>query len=113
MSFKGEAWVEVNVDTEKASLEGLKKGVLETALNIKSEAKNLAPVDLGQLRNSIDLSKDENDLTLRVGSNVEYAVYQEYGTKRTAAQPFMRPAYEVVKEKSVEEVKKELNEAMK
>ncbi len=31
-------------------------------------------------------------LTVRVGSNVEYAKYLELGTRRMAARPWLRPA---------------------
>lgn len=59
----------------------------------ESYAKQLAPVDTGRLRNSITHAQiDEN--TEVIGSNVEYAPYQELGTSRMAAHPFLRPAAE-------------------
>jgi phage gpG-like protein len=48
-------------------------------------------VDSGWLRDSIKfrVSGDE----VRVGTNVEYAAYQEYGTNRgITARPYLRPA---------------------
>lgn len=33
-----------------------------------------------------------NKRSVTIGTNVEYAVYQEYGTSKTAAQPYLRPA---------------------
>ena len=33
-----------------------------------------------------------NKRSVIIGTNVEYAVYQEYGTSKTPAQPFIRPA---------------------
>jgi HK97 gp10 family phage protein len=41
-------------------------------------------------RDAVDSPKDE--WTLHVGTAVEYAPYMEYGTKRTGAQPYLRPA---------------------
>lgn len=32
--------------------------------------------------------------TYRVGTNVEYSIYVEFGTSRNQAQPFLRPAVE-------------------
>lgn len=59
----------------------------------ESYAKQLAPVDTGNLRNSITHQQvDEN--TEAIGTNVEYAPYQELGTRRTKPHPFLRPAAE-------------------
>lgn len=48
-------------------------------------------VDIGRLRQSITALKVE-DGHWRVGTNVEYAPYLEFGTRKMAARPFMRPA---------------------
>jgi HK97 gp10 family phage protein len=32
--------------------------------------------------------------TVRIGTNVEYAVYHEFGTKLITARPFLRPTIE-------------------
>ena len=50
-----------------------------SSLKIQSDAKRLAPVNFGQLRNSIALSKD-NDSTYTVSANASYAPYIEFGT---------------------------------
>ena len=50
-----------------------------SALNIENQAKRLAPVNLGQLRNSIGLTKD-GELTYSVAANASYAAYVEFGT---------------------------------
>ena len=50
-----------------------------SALKIESEAKRLAPVNFGQLRKSIALTKD-GDLTYSVAANASYAAYVEFGT---------------------------------
>ena len=43
-------------------------------------AKDLAPVDTGNLRNSISHTVDEDEPAVYIGSNVEYAAYVELGT---------------------------------
>lgn len=43
-------------------------------------AKKLCPVDTGRLRNSITHIVDESELSVTVGTNVEYAPYVELGT---------------------------------
>lgn len=79
-------------------------------------AKDLVPVDTGNLRNSISHTVDEEEPTAYVGTNVEYAPYVELGTGKYAeggrptpwvyqddngnwhwtagnpAQPFLKPA---------------------
>lgn len=53
-----------------------------SALKIQSDAKKNAPVNLGTLRNSIQLVSTLNNkrLTYTVGTNVPYAPYIEFGT---------------------------------
>ena len=43
-------------------------------------AKDLAPVDTGNLRNSISHTVDEDDPAVYIGSNTSYAPYVELGT---------------------------------
>lgn len=54
-------------------------------------AKSLCPVDTGRLRSSI--SYEVEDLTVRIGSDVEYAIYVEMGTRYQRARPYLRPAF--------------------
>lgn len=71
-----------------------KAAVIDTALAIEGDAKRKAPVDTGRLRNSITHERSDDELSARVGTNVEYAPYQEFGTVRMNAQPFLHPAAE-------------------
>ena len=76
---------------------------------IAEEARRLAPVDTGTLKNSITVMDDRDAriygkvnlpaMSVYVGpvgstddGDVYYAKFQEFGTIRNAAQPFMRPA---------------------
>lgn len=43
-------------------------------------AKDLAPVDTGNLRNSISHKVDASDPAAYIGTNTEYAPYVEFGT---------------------------------
>lgn len=62
----------------------------------ESYAKGLAPVDTGNLRNSITHDQEDNGHTVVVGSNVKYAPYQELGAPNAhvPAHPYLRPAFE-------------------
>ena len=50
-----------------------------SALKIENQAKRLAPVNFGQLRNQIALTKD-SELTYTVAANASYSAYVEFGT---------------------------------
>jgi HK97 gp10 family phage protein len=84
---------------------------------IASQAKLLAPVDYGQLRNSISASNTSRtellnnmpgekadaldtqglkDDEVYAGSNSDHAIFQEYGTVKQPAQPYLRPAMEAI-----------------
>ena len=69
-------------------------GVYAVAGQGERIAKNLAPVDTGNLRSSIKRDKVD-DKRAAVDANNDgsapYAAFVEYGTSRMGAQPFMRP----------------------
>lgn len=67
----------------------------KAAADIEAHAKQRAPVDTGALRNSIQ-SRPVAPLSAEVTTGVDYAIYQEYGTHKMAAQPFMTPAADAV-----------------
>jgi len=50
-----------------------------SALKIENQAKRLAPVNLGQLRGSINTDRI-NELTYSIAANASYAPYVEFGT---------------------------------
>ncbi len=73
------------------TLEGfLDKTAIVSADEIKTIAQNLAPVDTGSLRDSIDVSKENNKII--IGSDLGYSGFVEYGTLRQPPQPFIRSA---------------------
>jgi HK97 gp10 family phage protein len=77
-------------------LEPFKTLLLKSAISIEGESKLNAPVDTGRLRASITHDMDASALPLwaKVGTNVEYAPYQEFGTSKMAAHPYLGPALE-------------------
>lgn len=64
----------------------------EIGLAAEGYAKRACPVDTGNLRNSITHVVEGSEDAVYVGTDVEYAPYVEMGTRRTAPQPFLRPA---------------------
>lgn len=65
--------------------------VARSAFATEAWAKGIAPVDTGNLRNSISAAA-ERELTWRITAHAEYAIYVEMPTRHTAAQPFLEPA---------------------
>ena len=70
----------------------LLRGMETCGLVAEGYAKKLAPVDTGNLRNSITHDVDDGEPAAYIGTNVEYAPYQELGTIHMKAQPFLKPA---------------------
>lgn len=65
------------------------------AFAVEAQAKPLAPFETGFLRSSIQASKYKV-LAWRVNVWAEYGIYQELGTYKMAAHPFIVPAVERV-----------------
>jgi HK97 gp10 family phage protein len=69
-------------------LQAVRDAVNESALNIQREAKKRCPADYGRLRASIQIEPATgHSIGLRVGTNVEYAPYVEWGTGIYAEHP--------------------------
>jgi len=69
----------------------------DTAAAIHLEATKIVPVDTGRLRGSINVKREY--LKKRIGTNLEYAAFVEFGTPigtgpHGGPQPFLRPALE-------------------
>lgn len=94
--------VTVRIDVAKLSqliselpgrAEAIVKGGAEA---VQGRAAALAPVDTGALKNSIH-TEGRGGLVYWVADGVEYGIYQELGTSRMRAQPFMVPGAEWVR----------------
>jgi len=104
-------------DVKSAVADGKAISNLMIGAAIASQAKLLAPVDYGQLRNSLSASNLKETKLLNnmpgekadaldtqglkddevyAGSNSDHAIFQEYGTVKQPAQPFLRPAMETI-----------------
>jgi len=68
-------------------------GVLEEiAYQIAEMAKDTCPVKTGRLRDSIVVEVEENGVAIK--ATVDYALFQEFGTKYIPGQYFMTNAYD-------------------
>lgn len=94
------------------------KSSFEIGLAVQGQAKLLVPRQTGRLGGSITTSsgfgqktepsgqgsvssdtiqKPNDPFETFVGTPVEYGPYMEYGTRKTSAQPFLRPALDMVR----------------
>lgn len=65
--------------------------IMNSALQVEKRASDNAPVDTGYLRQHITANKT-GEMSAEVVASADYAIYQEYGTRKMSAHPFMRPA---------------------
>ena len=83
-------------DNSKEVLEAMQQAAVRAlekcGLTAEGYAKKLAPVDTGNLRNSITHEVDDGEPAAYIGTNVEYAPYVCLGTIHMNAQPFLKPA---------------------
>ena len=84
---------ESNLTEFKHEIEdGVNRAMEAIGKDVMERAKEYCPVDTGRLRDSI--TYETGDMSVAVGSDVEYAAYVELGTSKMAAQPYLRPALE-------------------
>lgn len=88
---------EVKVTSHRQEAIDLKNEAVARALEkiglvAERYAKGYAPVDTGRLRNSISHEAVPDEGAVYIGTNVEYAPYQEFGTIHQKGTPFLRPA---------------------
>lgn len=99
----------------KGAEDSIRAVISEACIRVASQARELAPEDTGDLKGSIvwktiDAQSGELDVSPKegegyVGSRLEYATYQEYGTRYMAPQPFLRPAIaRIIKGQSINAV---------
>ena len=127
MSFKAESTLKWNGNEAKiAGKDTVALSAYDTGIVIEGQAAALCAVDTGRLRGSISVQsakrshvvdpgkaqavdvipKPAHGDTVYVGTNAFYGPYIEYGTVRSSAQPFMRPALDLAKGKVLTLIRK-------
>lgn len=93
--------VRANVNLSRQVVERVRPRVAaaveKAALDGEATAKSLAPVDTGFLRSAIAAEPTGDPLRWTITSYASYSVYQEFGTRRMAAQPYMSPMADLVR----------------
>ncbi len=85
-----------HIDVISQTKEAAEIAVLAVAEQGVSEAVLKVPVDKGKLKQSLNSGKT-GKYTAVFGSPSEYAPYQEFGTYKMKAQPYLRPAADNLK----------------
>lgn len=111
----------------------IRKALEASAEEIVRLAKNLVPVDDGDLQMSISWTwgaapkgsmvlgsvigpSDKNDLTITIyagGGEAFYARWIEFGTQKMSAQPFFLPAYRANRKRARARISRGVNKAAK
>jgi HK97 gp10 family phage protein len=74
------------------------KIVRRASYAVEGQAKSKAPVDTGALKSSLMAEQKSGILSWWVHDGMDYGIHQEFGTSRMAAQPFMIPAVEAIRD---------------
>ena len=81
-------------EVKRAKDDAIARALEAIGIQAEGDVAMLTPVDTGRLRASITHETVPEEETVYIGTNVEYAAYVEYGTKKAKAQPYLRPGIE-------------------
>jgi HK97 gp10 family phage protein len=104
--------IQIREDTVTPRLTGfterMRAKIAEQLVNIGDEmvalSRGVAPVRTGFLRGSIFREVIESELSLTFGATAPYASYVEFGTRRMAAEPYLRPALDASQQRIVDAI---------
>ena len=60
---------------------------------MQAEAMRKVAVDTGTLKRSIEMEIQDRGYTAKIAPYMDYAVYQEYGTRYQSGTPYIRPSF--------------------
>ena len=97
------------------AINALTEAIGTTVLSAQGDAVAHAPVDTGALKLSIasSMERDSDSVTGVVFTNSPYAAYQEFGTSKMAAQPYMMPALKANQSTFEAQARAELEKAIR
>lgn len=82
---------------KNVTLDDVKYIVKSNIVNMNKSMQKLAPVDTGYMKRSITSEFTDGGLTGTTEPHTDYAGYVEHGTRFQAAQPFVKPSFDVQK----------------
>ena len=113
ITIEGEADFNSKIQAIITNVEGkgLQTALMDGGKLIETACKEFAPVRYGRLKSSITTTPS-GDNGVIVAPHVDYAMYQEFGTYKMAAHPFMKPGFESSRDAAVAHIKAKLAAAM-
>ena len=100
----------------KVSLAATRSAMKSTLSKAQEVSKRNARVDTGYMRNNIDIDYIKSlgsTVSGRYVARADYSSYNEYGTYKMSAKPFMRVGVVDARPYFISEVKRELAKAVK
>ena len=92
------------------TLEDCKKVVAKNGVDLDEKMTEKAEFrygyQTGDTKGSITLSTSNQGLTVGVYPRTDYSPYLEFGTRKTNAQPFVKPAFDEIKEDFLDDMSK-------
>ncbi len=93
ISFKITKYGDKFREMERRAKPEAARAASQTAMNAAAIARQLVPVDTGQLKASIYVEQT-GETRFAVGASAPYAIFVENGTVHSPSQPFLKPALE-------------------
>lgn len=91
---------------KSANLDDVKNVLKMNGAEMQAKAQRKAPVDTGALKRFVVLYVYDDGLKVVVKSLIDYAPYQEYGTRFMTGTPHIRPAFLEQKIKFLNDMKR-------
>ena len=85
-------------------------GLDPVGADMKDIARSLVRVRTGYLQSTIYYVV--NGMVLQFGATANYASYNEFGTWKMSAQPFIRPAFDACQQRLVDEIQRSMMNAL-
>lgn len=81
-------------------IEEIRALIVSTAMQGQADARDYCPVKTGNLKRSIQwrLEPGSDGFTGSVYTGCSYSIFVEFGTRKQRAQPYMWPAYVMLRE---------------
>lgn len=76
-------------DVVKSIEKSMGKALHDSGGKLAGKVSSVAPVDTGELRDSVDYDVDNDKLELMIGAQAKHAPAIELGTSKAKAQPFL------------------------
>lgn len=105
LSLKGIDQLVKHLD-KAASLRDVQQVVKSNTSKMTTSMQKNAPVDTGYMKRSIKMELTEGGFSGEAGPHTDYSAYLEYVTRFQAAQPFVKPSFDIQKKVFINDLKR-------